>query len=803
MNSVIDHFRIAIIGSGPAGISAAAHAAELSISHILLESEPAPASTVRKFQRGKHVMAEPHHTPLRSSISFAAGSREKVLKTWEEEIPHKGINLHLNSKVTTISGERGNFIIETSNGARFEAECVVLAIGLQGNIRKLGIPGENLPMVQYQLDDPDAFVDETIVVVGGGDAGVENALALMSRNRVILLNRDKEFNRCNEENRALLQEAQDDFMIETRMSSRIEQATAIKESGFSLMLSVNTQNGIENIACHRVIARLGADPPRKLVESFGIAFPNADSSAIPQLTTTYESNVPGLYIVGALAGFPLIKQAINQGYDVIEHILGNAIEPADEVMLQEKLSGLLQGRTTAEKLTHIQQCIPLLADLTSLQLRELLIGSTVLRPQEGEFIFKHNDYNTSFFTLLHGGATLLAENKKSSFDLGVGDFFGEMGLLSGRNTSEAARAGAHCLLIEIPRRSMLNLIERASDVRRMLHEKMLERAVKSYFELPLPKEDLDYLIAGAQHLRFETGEVLFKEGDPAEGLYLLKQGSVTISHGEVVLAFVAAGHYLGGMDLISSAPRTEKAQAAITTDAVLLSAQAIIEVLSRNPDLRKHLDERYLHQMQEKMTSSAHGRLPNDSYASLTPSSGIINYLLKQEIGEATDVLLIDYSLCIRCDSCETACAATHGGTSRLDREGGTTFANIHVPTTCRHCEQPHCMKDCPPDAIRRSVNGEIFINDSCIGCGNCVKNCPYDVIQLAAVHPDSQRPSFMRFMFDLLSGRDSSPAIDYSDIPKKAVKCDMCNNFREGPACVRACPTGAAIRVKPEQFLN
>ena len=40
-------------------------------------------------------------------------------------------------------------------------------------------------------------------------------------------------------------------------------------------------------------------------------------------------------------------------------------------------------------------------------------------------------------------------------------------------------------------------------------------------------------------------------------------------------------------------------------------------------------------------------------------------------------------------------------------------------------------------------------------------------------------------------------------EIPKKAVKCDMCKDLPGGAACVRACPTGAAVRVSPEQFLN
>ena len=46
-------------------------------------------------------------------------------------------------------------------------------------------------------------------------------------------------------------------------------------------------------------------------------------------------------------------------------------------------------------------------------------------------------------------------------------------------------------------------------------------------------------------------------------------------------------------------------------------------------------------------------------------------------------------------------------------------------------------------------------------------------------------------------------PETQDKDAPKKAVKCDMCKDLAGGPACVRACPTGAAIRVSPEEFIT
>ena len=69
-------------------------------------------------------------------------------------------------------------------------------------------------------------------------------------------------------------------------------------------------------------------------------------------------------------------------------------------------------------------------------------------------------------------------------------------------------------------------------------------------------------------------------------------------------------------------------------------------------------------------------------------------FLVDNGIGEATDVLLIDETLCVGCDNCEKACADSHEGLSRLDREAGRTYAHLHVPTSCRHC--PTRLPDTP-----------------------------------------------------------------------------------------------------------
>ena len=791
--------RIAVVGSGPAGLSCAARAAERGVSHVLLEAEQWLSNTVQRYQKGKHVMAEPAVLPLRSALGFAAGRREAVLARWVEDAARHKIKLRHDSAVTRISGAQGGFAVETAAGTTWRAENVVLCIGLQGNLRKLGVPGEDLDIVQYQLDDAGEYADETIVVVGAGDAAIENALALAEQNRVIIINRNDEFVRAKQANLDLILAAITQGRIDCRYGTSPARVEARATDGRRARLVVRTPHGEEAIACDRVIARLGAIPPRKLVESFGVRFASADASAVPQVSATYESSVPGLYIIGALAGYSLIKQCLNQGYEVVESILGQPVAPADEPLLEKKFARFAGAGGVAAALAAVQREVPLFAQMSALQLREFMLESEVHTPRAGEVMFLKGDYSNSFYSVLQGSVTVEVPGPAGAVEqrrLERGEFFGELGLLSGRRRSSTVRAGENCVLIESPRRSMLRLIGSVESVRRKIDQTSLKRAVRSYIAPTLSETDLDAMVGDSAVKSFAAGATLFAEGDAPDGLHLIRRGSVTISRRlagrEIVLSYVAAGNYVGEMALLSDSSRTATVRAAVATETIVLQPARFADALARNPDLRASIEARVLE------------RLAQNARREAEPDAGsLVSFLVSQGLGEATDVLLIDESLCIRCDHCEKACASTHGGTSRLDRQAGPTFANIHVPTSCRHCENPRCMTDCPPDAIHRNANGEVYIQDTCIGCGNCQRNCPYGVIQMASPSADGG-PSLLTW---LLLGLGAEPGSKQppakGDQPAKAVKCDMCKDLGGGPACVRACPTGAAIRVSPEGFLD
>ena len=87
----------------------------------------------------------------------------------------------------------------------------------------------------------------------------------------------------------------------------------------------------------------------------------------------------------------------------------------------------------------------------------------------------------------------------------------------------------------------------------------------------------------------------------------------------------------------------------------------------------------------------------------------------------------------------------------------------------CMHCEDPGCLKACPaPGAIVQYSNGIVdFVHENCIGCGYCVKGCPFNIPRLSSV-------------------RD-----------RKAYKCTLCVDrvaVGQGPACAKACPTQAIV---------
>ena len=835
---IVTTYRIAIVGSGPAGLSAAAHAAKLGLSHILLEKTDHLSDTIYKYQKGKHVMATPSQLVLRSPLDFEAGKREVVLGTWNEQTAAAGVNVKHGAEVKNIVGTGAPipgsvmpivsrnrdgttsttelqrnappYRLTLVSGEEIMAETVIMALGTQGNPNLMGCPGGNLPHVQYQLDDPTEYTDEHIFVIGGGDAGIENALGLCAdpaqNNTVTLINRTADFPTAKDANVKALMAARDSG----RISIMAEANTTAVEPGF---ITVETRDGELRARCDRIIARIGSAPPRSFVEGCGIEFASADRLAFPKLSATFESTAPGIYVTGALAGYPLIKHCMNQGHDVVEFINGNLdLKPADEPILEAKFAGLPGKRSVAEWLEYLRTSVSILNGMSSLQIREFMLDSSVKRYAQGEVIFERNAPGSSLFGIADGEVVVEVNPNDPSItvSIGTGQIFGEVGLISGRRRGATIKAARDTIVVEISRNAALKLMSQVPSASREITRINTERTLLQIFKSGLAPADLVDVIAGAKVETIRSGQAIIKEGETGDDIFIIRSGSMVVEKSiggkPVFLSYVPAGSFVGEMSVIDGSARSATVRAAVKSDVIRLSGEPFRALLATKPQLLDKLRG----EMASRTQLNNFVESKKDSFSGVVDMyTGVANFLVEQGLGEATDVLLIDEKLCVGCDNCEKACADTHDGLSRLDREAGRTYARLHVPTSCRHCEHPHCMADCPPNAIHRGPTGEVYIDETCIGCGNCQRNCPYGVIRLDKTPP--KKPWLLSwFMFGSGPGpgeashkwaKKHDPA--YAEKAKKAIKCDMCSGQEGGPACVRSCPTGAAIRVSPEQFLG
>jgi CRP-like cAMP-binding protein/thioredoxin reductase/Fe-S-cluster-containing hydrogenase component 2 len=775
-------YDLAIVGSGPAGLATASHAQANGLSYVLLERTDHLSDTIYSYQARKFVMAEPVMIPARGELPFDAGSRESILAAWQSYVEDKTLNVVLNAEVKSMKREGERFLLKTAAGAEYDAGKVVLAMGTQGNPRKLGCPGENLPHVRYRLVDPAEHVEQDILVVGAGDSALEIAIALSEENRVGLIVRGPEITRANE---ILTRE-----VLSRQASGRM---TIYFNSGvrevFDGYADLNVRGDVTRVPAELLFLKLGADPPRKFFESVGIRYTGDGKDARPILSPVHQSSVPGLFLIGAASGRDLIKLGMNQGWEVIEHLMGREVEPADEAVLKERLP-YWEG-SVRERIASIRSRVPLLAAADEQQLRETFLATRVREYANGESIIRQNDYTNDFLVIATGRVALTrrAENSKTETkiaELTAGNFFGEMSLISGRRRTASATAVGPTRMIEIPRKAILKLLSNAPTAKALVDQAFLLRAFGGYLFPGTPEALLGELVDRAVVTSLGKDAVVFKQGDKAETFYLIRNGMVKISKKsgdkEVVLSYLVAGNFFGEAALFSDAARTATVTTIFPSDLIKLSSRDFDNFLSAHPDLR----EAPLRKLEERRIAGL--------IAEATPGSGnILGDLIREEVVMGTQTLLIDEHKCIRCGNCVAACSGVHDdGQARISLTGIKLY-NLLAPNSCWQCENPLCMLDCPPDAIARDPRGEVYIKSNCIGCGNCERNCPYDNIFM--VHKGPKKTLFS-WVASLL-GKSHKPEVEQT----VAVKCDLCRDIKGGPACVRGCPTGAAIRLTPEQY--
>jgi CRP-like cAMP-binding protein/Fe-S oxidoreductase len=363
-----------------------------------------------------------------------------------------------------------------------------------------------------------------------------------------------------------------------------------------------------------------------------------------------------------------------------------------------------------------------------------------------------------------------------------GDLFGEMTCMSFYPRSATVQAAEDCIVLEMLR-PILAILQKNKRFKAQMEKTYRQRALDTHLRsVPifagLTDEFLHHLRDRVELVRFEPGQVIFRQGEPADSFYLIRIGFVKVTQqfpgGEMVLAYLPRGSYFGEIGLLApEGIRIATCTALDHVELVRISPEEFTLMLDTFPEIRSAISE------------VASGRQQQNRQQLNLLRSVPLDDFLDQGLMEAQNLLLIDLEKCTRCDACVRACADAHEGVTRLIREG-LRYDKYLVATSCRQCRDPLCMVGCPVGSIRRKESLEIVIEDWCIGCGLCAKNCPYGNINM---HP-----------FQVMVEDPEQAGRTKAVVKEKATACDLSTHLKE-PACVYACPHQAAIRVDPKQF--
>ncbi|MFQ5925830.1 MAG: NAD(P)-binding domain-containing protein [Terriglobia bacterium] len=295
-------YDVIIVGAGAAGLSAALEAKKHGLRYRVFDKREI-ASTVADFSRGKIIYAEPRELGVKGELPICDDCpKEILLEGWYDAIEKFGLEVRENEEVKDIRRTNGRFEVITP-AARYPARKIILAMGKRGNPRKLGAPGEHLPKVHYKLTDPQQFSDLDVLVVGGGDSAIENALALCWTNRVTLSYRRAEFARPNKRNLEAIQEAMRQGRVNVILNSEL---CEIGENEVTICKAGMPGEPIETLKNDVVFVQIGAELPVAFLRKLGIRFETDWSWRRSATLATWAAMAYVIYAVSRNKGTALL-----------------------------------------------------------------------------------------------------------------------------------------------------------------------------------------------------------------------------------------------------------------------------------------------------------------------------------------------------------------------------------------------------------------------------------------------------------------------------------------------------------------
>ncbi|MEM8713049.1 MAG: cyclic nucleotide-binding domain-containing protein [Planctomycetota bacterium] len=479
--------------------------------------------------------------------------------------------------------------------------------------------------------------------------------------------------------------------------------------------------------------------------------------------------------------------------------------------------------------------LPLFAKLSKRHQKSLLEFAEIREFPPGTDFVRQGEYTRDFFVVLSGIVTAYRTEKTGTTDvldqLGPGMWFGELSAISNQPSLARLKADTACVLAVLDAGLFKELRQFSKDFKAQVDGRYRETSLTQHLRvLPLlaglSQEQLRVLRPIARFEHHEKDTVIAREGESAGEIILVRAGGMSrtrtdASGKEHVVGYLMANSSFGEHAYLGEGEFWQGTYTTLMpTDTLVLPIEAIQQQFSSDPlaleTLRK--TARLIVAEDTGLTTGLYDA--DESRAGLDEQLEIMVHSESIKGGEA---LAIDLEKCIRCNACVESCVAVHDdGVPRLSKKGNRISAEgnalgkeLSLTTSCYHCETPGCMMSCVYGAIRRDSQGLIrFIWDNCVGCAECTKGCPYDVIRLTEPpsQEDTQESSWIESvpLIGSLFAKPQRPELTAAErgyykeqeVTGKAVKCDRCEGL-PFEACVYNCPCGAIERVPPTTLFD
>lgn len=461
----------------------------------------------------------------------------------------------------------------------------------------------------------------------------------------------------------------------------------------------------------------------------------------------------------------------------------------------------------------------------------------------GEEVIREGDWGgNTFYVSVDGQLDVYVRDRETEENRKVGELhpgasFGEMSILAGvpRNATIVVPAGSKAKVLEV-RRPALRLLRKLPKFGQMLDANYRKHGlgrtlidVRQVTGNAFSPELIEKLGKSARFMVYAKHHVLFDEGEAVDRIIFIRNGWVRRVRGGVVGAAMGdmmvegltediGVDFLGAGNCLGLEGTRKDARWAYT--ATVLQRTEVLEVaiprLRADPALREALEK-----------SFAEFSLADDDVEVASKLDRLVVSATEREIAtgvvDGTNLLVMDMDKCVRCGNCSMACHKTHGQSrllrrgihiERPTRLGSADTQHVLVPSVCMHCQDPECLTGCPTGAIGRFENGQIDIDPkTCIGCGDCATQCPYNAITMIprkpAAPPALNWQQRMRGWLTLAPPAPPQPVTATDNL--LATKCNLCQGTALNPpdaktpafSCQENCPTGALVRVNPREYFS